>query len=250
MDIEKFLGENERIDDLNFEGYKIIQNPQKFCFGMDSVLLCDFARIKRNDYVIDFGCGNGVICILLAAKTSLKKIIGLEIQKDIVDLARKNVLLNALDAKIEIVHGDIKNVYEKLGTEIFDVVITNPPYMNSGLINKNKSKAIARHEILCNLEDVICNAAKILKNNGKFFMIHRAQRLTDIFYLMRSYKLEPKTLRMVYSFINSQAQMVLIEGVKNSASMIKVLSPLIIYDDIGKYTSQINEIYGVDKNKL
>jgi Predicted O-methyltransferase len=248
MDKKIFLGENERIDDLNFDGYKIIQNSQKFCFGVDSVLLCNFARIKKNDYVIDFGCGSGVICILLATKTSLKKIVGLEIQKDMVDLARKNVLINSLESKIEIVHGDIKNIC--VGNEKFDVVVTNPPYMSGGIINKNQSKAIARHEIFCNLEDVIYSASKILKNSGRFFMIHRSQRLADIFYLMRKHNLEPKILQMVHSFINCPAQMVLIEGIKNSKSMLKVMPPLIIYDENGNYTNQINKIYGVDKNKL
>ncbi len=248
--MEKFLRENERVDDLNFDGYKIIQNPHKFCFGMDSVLLCDFVRTKKNDLVIDFGCGNGVICILLAAKKLSKKIIGVEIQEDVADLARRNVLMNKLENKIEIMHADIKNIFEMLGKEKFDVVVTNPPYMRDGIVNQNKSLAIARHEICCNLEDVINSASKILKNNGRFFMVHRCQRLTDIICLLRGYNLEPKTLRMVHSFLDSPPQMILIEAIKNAGSMLKVLPPLIIYDQNGKYTRQINDIYGVDKNNI
>jgi len=248
--MEKFLRENERLDDLNFDGYKIIQNPHKFCFGMDSVLLSDFVRTKKNDFVIDFGCGNGVICILLAAKKLSKKIIGIDIQEDVADLARRNVLMNKLENKIEIMYADIKNIFNMLGKEKFDVVVTNPPYMQNGIINQNKALAIARHEICCNLEDVINSAAKILKNNGRFFMVHRCQRLTDIICLLREYNLEPKTLRMVHSFLDSPPQMILIEAIKNASSMLKVLPPLIIYDQNGNYTSQINDIYGVDKNNI
>ena len=228
------MREHERIDDLNFNGYKIIQNPNKFCFGMDSVLLCDFARIKKDDYVIDFGCGNGIICILLAAKKKLKKIIGIEIQEDVAELAQRNVLLNGLESKIEIINGDIKNIFGLLSEkkdpkQKFDVVITNPPYIKNGLLNKNNSKAIARHEIFCTLEDIISNAYKILKDGGRFIMVHRAERLADIFYLMRKYKIEPKLMRIVYPYLNQPSEILLIEGIKNSNSSLKILSPLIIH---------------------
>ncbi len=237
-----FINKNERLDNLNFSNYKIIQDPQKFCFGLDSVLLANFVRAKKNDTIIDLGCGNGVICILLAAKLNVKKIIGLEIQNECVDLARRNLLLNNLQDKIEIIHGDVKNIGQNYKNK-FDVVVTNPPYLNSGAINKNMAKAIARHEILCNITDVISNAATVLKNGGKFFMVHRPQRLTDIFYFMRKFNLEPKTLQIVHSFINLPSQLILIEGVKNSKSMLKILPPLIIYDDNKNYTRQLKEIY-------
>ncbi len=239
-----FINKNERLDNLNFSNYKIIQDPQKFCFGLDSVLLANFVHAKKNDTIIDFGCGNGVICILLAAKLNVKKIVGLEIQNECVDLARRNILLNNLQDKIEIIHADIKNIGQNYKNK-FDVVVTNPPYLNSGIINKNMAKAIARHEILCNLTDVISNAATILKNGGKFFMVNRPQRLTDIFYFMRKFNLEPKTLQIVHSFINLPSQLVLIEGIKSSKSMLKILPPLIIYDDDKNYTRQLKEIYGM-----
>ena len=232
----KLINGNEKLDDLNLNGYKIIQDPNKFCFGMDSVLLCDFCidKIKTSDLVIDLGCGNGIICILLAAKKNINKIIGLEIQKECVDLAKRNILFNDLKDKIKIIHGDIKKISRfRFLKNKFDIVITNPPYLaykKSSLINKNKSKAIARHEILCNLEDIILNACYLLKDKGKFFMIHRAQRMTDIFYIMRKYNLEPKKIKLIHKDINSAAQMFLIQGVKNAGCYLKIEKPIIIYD--------------------
>lgn len=250
--INNLLKKNERLDDLSVgdKNYKIIQNPKKFCFGMDSVLLCDFVKIKKNDIAIDLGCGNGAISIILVAKKKFKKIIGIEIQKTCVDLAKRNIILNNLGDKIKIIHGDIKKLSRfKFLKNKFDIVVTNPPYEKYlseklSLINKNKEKAIARHEILCNLNDIIYNSAHILKSGGKFFMIHKSQRLVDIFCLMRESNLEPKRIKLIHTDIDSASQMILIEGVKNAGVMLKIDEPLIIYEKNKSYTQKINNIYG------
>lgn len=233
---------NERLDDLCIKGgdYKIIQDPKKFCFGIDSVLLCDFIRIKKNHTILDLGCGNGVISIILAIKNKLKKIIGLEIQKECIDLAKRNVLLNNLTKKVRIIHGDIKKLsrFKSLKAK-FDTVVTNPPYeryfgKNKSLISPNMAKSIARHEILCNLEEVILNASHVLKDDGKFFMIHKTQRLVDIFYFMRKYALEPKRAKFVYANAFSPSKTVLIEGVKNAKAMLQIEEPIIVNNIVAK----------------
>ncbi len=235
----------ERIDDLHRNGYMLIQNPQKFCFGVDAVLLSDFAKIKKDAVVLDLCTGNGVIPILLCGKSNAKKIIGIEIQEESVDLARRSVELNNLEDRIEIINDDLKKLNQIIKHESVDCITVNPPYMNEGggILNENDSKTIARHEILCNLEDVISQSVKVLKYSASFFMIHRPQRLTDIISLMRNYKLEPKTLRFVHPYENKEPTMVLIEGVKGGKPMLKVLPPLINYNKDGTYTDEIKKIY-------
>lgn len=240
------LLEGERIDDLDRNGYKIIQNSEKFCFGMDAVLLSGFAKVKPNEKVLDLGTGTGVIPILLEAKTQGKYFAALEIQSESADMARRSVSLNSLENKIEVFDGDIKEASKIFGRASFDVVTTNPPYMNEnhGLKNPDMPKAIARHEILLCLEDVIREASFVLKGKGRFYMVHRPHRLVEIINLMTKYKLEPKTIQMVHPYKDKEANMVLIEGIKGSNGFLKVLEPIIVYKEKNIYTDEVLNIYG------
>ncbi|MBR3832653.1 MAG: tRNA1(Val) (adenine(37)-N6)-methyltransferase [Mycoplasmataceae bacterium] len=242
MDIQ--LKENERIDDLELNNLKIIQNKNGFCFGIDSVLLSDFAKnIKKNSKVIDLGTGNGIIPILLSAKTKAKKICGIEIQKDVAEMAQKSIIINNLQDKINIINGNLKELIKE--QEKYDVVVTNPPYMklDSGLQNENESKLIARHEKECNIEDIARVSFKILKDNGEVYMVHRPERLVDILYLFRKYKLEIKNIRFVHSKKTTQAVLVLIKAVKNGKPFLKIDKPLYVYNQNGKYSEEILNIY-------
>jgi tRNA1Val (adenine37-N6)-methyltransferase len=243
---EVYLKENERIDDLQRNGYKIIQNPEKFCFGMDAVLLSGFARVKTGAEILDMGTGTGIIPILLEAKTRARHISALEIQEESVDMARRSVMLNGLCDKIDIITGDIKEASNIFAAASFDVVTCNPPYMigQHGLTNPDAPKAIARHEILCTLEDVVRNAAKLLKPQGSFFMVHRPFRLAEIINVMTSYKLEPKRMRLVYPYIDKEPNMVLIEGCRGGKSRMTVEKPLIVYKEPNVYTDEIYDVYG------
>lgn len=240
------LKENERIDDLQRNGYRIIQNPKKFCFGMDAVLLSGFARVKEGGNVLDLGTGTGIIPILLSAKTQAKHLTGLEIQKESADMARRSVALNCLDEKITIITGDIKEAGNLFKAASFDVVTSNPPYMTQkhGLTNPEDAKAIARHEILCTLEDVISRAALLLKPGGNFFMVHRPFRLAEIMMLLQQYKLEPKRMQMVYPYVDKEPNMVLIEANRGGRPRMRVEKPLIIYKEPGIYMPEIYDIYG------
>lgn len=239
------IKEQERIDDLHRNGYLLIQNTKMFCFGIDAVLLSGFAQVKKGEIMLDLGTGTGVIPILLEAKTEGKHFTGLEIQKESVDMARRSVILNGLEQKINIDEGDIKQAVSLYGSSIFDVVTSNPPYMNvgGGLKNECTAKAIARHELLCNLEDVIYNASKLLKTGGRFYMVHKPHRLTDIIVIMRKYQLEPKRLRFVHSYAEKEPSLLLIEGTRNGKPMIKIEKPLVIYQQNGEYTEEIKKIY-------
>lgn len=236
----------ERIDDLQINGYKLIQNPDLFCFGIDAVLLSSFAKAKENDRVLDLGTGNGVIPILLAAKTKADHITGLEIQHESASLAKRSVELNSLTSRVTIVEGDIKESSKIFGASSFNVVTTNPPYMNQnhGLINDYSPKAIARHELLCTLEDIISQASKLLVPSGNLFMIHRPHRLEDIMVLLRQYHIEPKRLRFVHPYIDKEPTMVLIEANRGGKPNLIVEKPLIIYKDVNVYTEEIQQIYG------
>ncbi len=240
------LKENERIDDLQRNGYRIIQNKDKFCFGMDAVLLSGFARVNPGNRVIDLGTGTGIIPILLEAKYDGEHYTGLEIQEEMAEMAARSVRLNGLEEKIDIVKGDICRARERLGLAVFDVVTCNPPYMNDahGLKNPELPKAIARHEVLCTLEDVVRESAGILKPGGHFFMVHRPHRLIEIISTLVKYKLEPKRMKMVHPFVDKDANMVLIEAVRGGKSMIKVEPPLVVYRDVGVYTDEVYQIYG------
>ena len=240
------LKPNERIDDLQRNNYKIIQDPERFCFGMDAVLLSGFARAKEGDHIIDLGTGTGIIPILMEAKTGASDLIGLEIQPESADMAQRSVELNHLESKIRIVTGDIKEASSLFGAATFDVVTSNPPYMTEhhGITNEKSPKAIARHELLCTLEDVICQAAKLLRPGGSFYMVHRPFRLADIMVLMREYHLEPKRMKLVYPYIDKDPNMVLIEGLRGGRPRLTVERPLIVYQSPGVYTDEIYDIYG------
>ncbi|MGB8451127.1 MAG: tRNA1(Val) (adenine(37)-N6)-methyltransferase [Anaerocolumna sp.] len=246
MNLGNRLLPDERIDELHRNGYKIIQNVNKFCFGMDAVLLSGFAKVKVNETVLDLGTGTGIIPILLEAKTGGKHFTGLEIQEESADMARRSIAMNQLTDKIDIVSGDIKEASVIFGAASFEVVTSNPPYMNDshGITNPERPKAIARHEILCTLEDVIREAAKVLKPGGRFYMVHRPFRLVEIMNILTAYKLEPKRLKMVHPFIDKEPNMVLIESIKGGGSMIKVEAPLIVYKEQNVYTDEIYDIYG------
>lgn len=244
MNIE--LKPGERIDELQRNGYRIIQNENGFCFGMDAVLLSGFARVKKGEQALDLGTGTGIIPILLEAKTEGEHFTGLEIQETSADMAGRSVRLNDLDQKVSIVKGDIKEATDLFGKASFDVVTSNPPYMTGqhGLVNPDMPKAIARHEILCTLEDVISQASILLKENGRFYMVHRPFRLAEIMVMMNRYRLEPKRMKLVYPFADKEPNMVLIEGLKGGRPRITVEKPLIVYQKPGVYTDEIYDIYG------
>lgn len=241
----ELLLEGERLDDLERNGYKIIQSPKKFCFGMDAVLLTGFAKVKEGEKCLDLGTGTGIIPILLEAKTKGAHFTGLEIQEESADMAVRSVQYNHLEEKVDIVTGDIKEASQIFGAASFDVVTSNPPYMNDlhGLKNPELPKAIARHEVLCTLEDVVREAARLLKPGGRFYMVHRPFRLAEIIRAMSQYKLEPKRLRMVHPYIDREPNMVLIEGVRGGRAMLKVEKPLIVFQEMNVYTDEVRMLY-------
>jgi tRNA1(Val) A37 N6-methylase TrmN6 len=238
------LKPGERVDELHINNYKIIQNTKSFCFGMDAVLLSGFAKAHSGEAVLDLGTGTGIIPLLLEAKTLGCHFTGLEIQEESADMARRSIALNKLEDKINIVDGDIKEASKIFGRASFDVVTSNPPYMNFGIINPDTTKAIARHEILCTLKDLVREAANILKQRGRFYMVHRPFRLAEILNTCSLYKLEPKRIRLIYPYVHKEPNMVLVECHKGGKSNLIVDAPLIVYKEPGIYTEEIFEIYG------
>lgn len=222
----------ERVDDLQIQGLELIQNPEGFCFGVDAVFLSDFARVKPGESVLDLGTGNGIIPILLSAKTEGKHFTGLEIQDKTADMARRSVAYNGLEDKVEIVTGDIKEAAELFKPAFFDVITTNPPYMlaEHGLRNPDSSKAIARHEVLCSLDDILRESMKLLQDKGRFYMVHRPFRLTEIMIKMNYYKIEPKRIQFIHPYIDKEPVLVLIEGVRGARSRVTVEPPIVIYE--------------------
>ena len=235
----------ERVDDLHRNGYVIIQDPKRFCFGIDAVILSGFAEVKKGEKVMDLCTGTGIIPILLEAKTEGSHFTGLEIQEESVEMARRSVRLNGLEDKVTIDFGDVKNTEALYRASSFDVVTVNPPYMNEGggLKNGYSPKTIARHEVLCSLEDVVDAAARLLVPQGRLYMVHRPHRLTDIMVTLRNHRLEPKRLRFLHSYADREPVMVLVEAVSNGKPMVKVMPPLIIYKEDGEYTGEIMKIY-------
>lgn len=240
------LKQDERLDDLERNGYKIIQNPNKFCFGMDAVLLSGFAKVKKGERVLDMGTGTGIIPILLEAKTEGKHFTGLEIQEESADMARRSVAYNHLEEKIDIVTGDIKTASQMFPLSGFDVITSNPPYMTNlhGIQNPEAPKAIARHEVLCTLEDLVRETSRLLRPGGRFYMVHRPFRLVEIFQTLTAYKLEPKRMQLVHPFVDKEPNMVMIEAIRGAKSMIKIEEPLVVYKAPGVYNDIIYDIYG------
>lgn len=236
----------ERLDDLQCKGYQIIQDPKRFCFGVDAVFLSNFVTVKRGGRILDLGTGTGIIPILLAAKTEAAHITGLEIQKESAEMAARSVQLNGLEERITITEGDIKEAADIFSAASFDVITSNPPYMTHehGLENAYEPKNIARHEILCNLEDVVRAAARLVKPGGSFFMIHKPFRLAEIFGMLMQYKLEPKRMRLIYPYVEKEPTMVMIEAVRGGRSRIKIEPPLIVYQGKGIYTEEVRRMYG------
>ena len=244
--MEVNIGKDESIDDLQLNGLQLIQKEQGFRFGVDAVLLSHFANVKKKHRVIDLCTGTGIVSFLVYGKYKPQEVIGLEIQDDMVEMANRSSKLNDTSDIVKFVQGDLKDkaLLDSLGR--FDVVTVNPPYKlnNAGILNPNDKLAIARHEIMCNLEDVIVSARRILKDNGRMFIVHRPERLADIFGLMRKYKIEPKRVRLVQPNTKKAPNIVLVEGQRDGGAFLKWEETLYVYDDNGNYSEEINRIYG------
>lgn len=245
-DKNDLIYEDETLDDLQLKGIHIIQKKDAFRFGVDAVLLANFANIKRNTRVIDLCTGTGIIPFVIAGKTEARSILGIEIQEDFVDMANRSVKINNLNDRIQFICEDLKNLSELQQLEKADVVTVNPPYklMSSGIKNPKDKLAIARHEVLCTLEDVIIASRKILKDNGRLYMVHRPERLADILCLMRKHRIEPKRIRLVHPNSQKAPNIVLVEGQRDGGAFLKFEKPLYVYNDDGKYSEEIDKIYG------
>ncbi|MCR5775442.1 MAG: tRNA1(Val) (adenine(37)-N6)-methyltransferase [Lachnospiraceae bacterium] len=249
MNKASFLKEGERLDDLQRNGLFIIQHPEKFCFGMDAVLLSGFAAEHASascDSVLDLCTGNGIIPILLSAKTTASHIIGMEIQADIADMAVRSVEMNSLGDRLKILTCDIKEAADHADAASFDMITVNPPYfkVGHGIINPEDTKTISRHEVACTLKDVLKTACTMLIPGGYFYMVHKPHRLGDIIYQMREEGIEPKRLKTVHPDLRSEPSMVLVEGRKGAAAELRIEAPLIIYGPDGRYTEEMYTIYG------
>ena len=243
--MEVHLLPNERIDDLQRNGLRIIQDPKKFCFGIDAVLLAEFAAARAGDRVLDLGTGTGVIPLLMSSKTEAAFLAGLEIQEESAEMAGRSVAMNSLTDRIRIVAGDIREADRYFAPASFDVVTCNPPYMNAGhgLVNPQDAKALARHEITCTLEDACRAAGSLLRPGGRFYMVHRPSRLAEIITTLQSFSLEPKRMRFVYPYIDREPNLVLVESVRGGRSGMRIDKPLIVYLEPGVYTEEIRRIY-------
>lgn len=242
----EYLRENETLEDLQLNGIHIIQKKDSFRFGIDAVLLANFVKVNKRMQVMDICSGTGIIPFIIAGKSDVPKIKGIEIQEEMVEMATRSVKYNGLSDRIEFINEDLKNLesLKKLGK--YEAVTVNPPYKlyNSGKINYDIKSAIARHEICCTLEDVIVACKTLMKQNGKMYMVHRPERIADILYLMKKYKIEPKRMRMVHPYPNKVANIVLIEGQNFGGSFLKWEPPLYVYDENGCYSNEIKKIYG------
>lgn len=246
MEESNLIRPGERIDDLQRNGYRIIQNPERFCFGMDAVLLAGFADGARGERLLDIGTGTGILPLLMEARTKIPRLWGLEIQPESADMAGRSVKLNGLEEKIEIVTGDIREAGSLFGAAFFDVITCNPPYMigQHGIQSTDMSKAIARHEICCTFRDIAGMTARLLKPGGHFYLVHRPFRLSEIFVTLTEFKLEPKRMQLVYPYVDKEPNMVLIEAVRGGNPRMSVEKPLIVFESPGVYTSEIGEVYG------
>jgi len=243
------IKDNENIDDLQLNGLMLIQKTDGFKFGVDAVLLSDFANVKKKHKVIDLCTGTGIIPFLLYGKYNPSSIKGIEVQEDMVEMANRSVNLNET-YNIEFIHRDLKDIDFLKTVEKADVITVNPPYKlnNAGIVNPSDKLSIARHEVLCNLENVIEASRILLKDNGRLFMVHRPERLADIITLMRKYKIEPKRIRMVHPNKNKAPNIVLVEGQRDGGSFLKWDAPIYVYNEDGSYSEEINKIYGRGEN--
>lgn len=239
----------ERVDDLELNGLKIIQNPEWFCFGVDAVLLTSFAYIKRKDRVVDLGTGTGIIPLLAYGKYTPSTIVGVEIQPLVAEMANRSIAMNELTDIIKIHQGDIKKAPSEIGSNIFDVALSNPPYKkaNTGIINETDTKAISRHELMIKLDELVFSASKLLKDGGRFYMIHRPERLKDIILSLDKHKFAPKRMKFVHSKVKDKPSMFLIEAVKGGGDFLKIEEPIYIYNNDGSYTSEILAMYGKEQ---
>ncbi len=246
MNPEEWAKTGERVDDLQRCGLKILQDPERFCFGMDAVLLSAFVKAKKGDRLLDLGTGTGILPLLLSAKTPCAHLTGLELQEESADMARRSVAMNALEDKIDIVTGDLRDADRLFPKASFDVVTSNPPYMIEahGIVNPADTKAIARHELFCNFRDVAQAAAAMLKEGGHFYLVHRPFRLAEILTTLSENKLEPKRMRLVYPSVEKEPNMVLIESVRGANARMTVEKPLILAGEDGEYTPEVKELYG------
>lgn len=236
---------------LNFNDKIIYQDDNSFLFSLDSVLLANFVSIRLSDKkIIDLCSGNAPIPMLLSFRTKAS-IYGVEIQKEIYNMGLESILENGMDKQITFINDDVNNLFNYDYCEKFDVVVCNPPYFKyqkGSLINNNDKKTIARHEVLVKLEDIIMVSKYLLKTGGTFALVHRPSRFMEILFLMKKYNIEPKRVRFVYPKKDKEANMVLIEGVKNGKSDMKVLPPLIVYDEAGNYELYIKKMFGSEDN--
>ncbi|HAS74195.1 MAG TPA: SAM-dependent methyltransferase [Clostridiales bacterium UBA8960] len=248
MNTDVEIKADERMDDLQLDGLRIIQNPMGFCFGVDAVLLSNFVKLKKDEVAVEFGTGTGVIPILLSGRKSFKKIIAFEVQPEVADMAKRSIRLNHLEESIQIIEDNLKEARQYIDSGSIDVVFSNPPYMSTdgGIKNDHSMKAISRHEVLCNLEDIVSEASRMLKFRGRFYMIHRPHRLVDIVTLCRKYKLEPKEIRMIQPYYDKKPNIFLIMCSKGGRSDLKFHDPLIVYEKDGRYTDEIYKIYGME----
>lgn len=244
------MGENERIDDIGFSGFRLIQKPDWFCYGIDAVLLAGYAKVKKGGRVADLGCGTGIIPLIMKHKYDPAKIVGVEVQPEVADLALRTVELNGLGDTIEIVVSPAAEAAEKMEglgfeKESFDAVVTNPPYVagGGGIKSSEPHKAIARHEIEGCLEDFVACAAKLLKHGGDFYMINRPNRLVDAVWLCRKYRLEPRELRFIQPSEGKSPNIFLIHCVKYGGTDLKFADPLCVYGPDGKYTEEVLNMY-------
>lgn len=246
MEEDQLIREGERVDDLQRNSYRIIQDPGRFCFGMDAVLLAGFAKDAKGERLLDIGTGTGILPLLMEARTAIPHLWGIEIQKESADMARRSVKLNALEEKIEIIAGDIREADRIFEAASFDVITCNPPYMigQHGLQNANQAKTIARHEVCCTFRDIAEMSAKLLKPAGHFYLVHRPFRLSEILVTLTACKLEPKRMQLVYPFVDKEPNMVLVEAVRGGNPRMRVEKPLIVYESPGVYTPEISEVYG------
>lgn len=237
------LKDGERIDQIGFSNLKLIQKPEEFCYGVDAVILAEFASQRKCKHVVDLGTGTGIIPLIMSHKTEAEELYGIEYQEASFDRALRNARINNLENRVKFIHA---NVAEYTGLQEWaDVVTSNPPYMqsNGGQTNGNTAKSIARHEVIGTLEDFIKCAGRVLKNKGDFYMVHRPNRLVDIFYLCRKYRMEPKEIRFVAPIKGKSANIVLVHCVKNGGPELKILEELYVYQDSGVYSDEIQKIY-------